>query len=129
MPSTKARHSPSKVFTSPLAAHDIELREAVIKALDDLKALDLVCLDLTQKASFADFMIIASGTSSRHLAALADAVIAALAKNGQRVKGVEGKSGSDWVCVDADALVIHLFTPPAREHYRLEKLWSFPTLA
>jgi ribosome-associated protein len=128
MPSVKARQS-SRIFATPLAAHDLELREAVIAALDDLKALDLVCLDLTQKASFADFMIIASGTSSRHLTALANAVTTALAKNGQRPQGVEGKSGTDWVCVDAGALVIHLFTPLAREHYRLEKLWSFPTLA
>jgi ribosome-associated protein len=97
-------------------------------ALDNLKAQDVVCIDLTTKAAFADTMIIATGTSNRHLSALSDAVTTALAKNGQRAQGVEGKSGSEWVCVDAGGLVIHLFTPIAREHYRLEKLWSFPSL-
>ena len=129
MPSFKARHVQPQISTSPLSALDFETRDAVIAALDNLKAIDLVCLDLTDKASFADTMVIATGTSSRHLASLADAVTTALNRKGRPAQGVEGKNGSDWVCVDAGGLVIHLFTPLAREHYRLEKLWSFPSLA
>jgi ribosome-associated protein len=95
-------------------------------ALDDLKALDLHFIDLTHKASFADSMIIAGGTSSRHVAGLAQAVLAALARQGRRPLGVEGLPHAEWVCIDAGDTVVHLLTPAAREHYKLEKLWSYP---
>lgn len=113
-----------------LAPDFAERREAIIAALDALKAEDIVVIDLTQKAAFADLMIIASGNSSRHVAALADSTGKALGQLGHHPLGVEGNgrgATGDWVCVDAGDIVIHLFTPSSREHYRLEKLWSFPS--
>ena len=95
-------------------------------ALDSLKAQDIKTISLEGKASFADWMIIATGTSSRHLASLADHAAETLAAHGTMLLGREGDGSSDWVCVDAGDVVIHLFLPEARNVYNLEKLWSFP---
>ncbi|HEX2859846.1 MAG TPA: ribosome silencing factor [Alphaproteobacteria bacterium] len=131
---TNARLSPQTSQVQSFAPHFAERREALVAALDALKAEDIVVIDLTQKAAFADLMIIASGNSTRHVASLADTAINTLAKLGHRPMGVEGnrrgtasQTSDGWVCVDAGDIVIHLFTPSSREHYRLEKLWSFPS--
>ncbi len=99
---------------------------ALTEALDALKAQDIVLIPLEGKASFADWMVIATGTSSRHLASLADHAAETLAAYNVRLQGREGDGSSDWVCVDAGDIVIHLFLPDARNVYNLEKLWSFP---
>lgn len=127
---TNARLSPPTPQALSFAPQFAERREAIIAALDALKAEDIVVIDLIEKAAFADLMIIASGNSSRHVAALADTTSKTLGQLGHRPMGVEGNgrgSTGEWVCVDAGDIVIHLFTPSSREHYRLEKLWSFPS--
>lgn len=77
------------------------------------------------KATFTDFMVIATGTSTRHTASLADHVIKALKGNHHHILGVEGQNSGDWVLVDAGNIIIHIFTAETRKLYNLEKLWSF----
>jgi ribosome-associated protein len=95
------------------------------KALDDLKAQDIVILSLEGKASFADYMVIATGTSGRHTASLSDSVVETIKKHQHRSPHVEGKHAGEWVCVDDGDIVIHIFQPDTRKLYNLEKLWSF----
>lgn len=99
-------------------------RQVIETALDDLKAQDIVVIDLAGKATFADYMVIASGTSSRHAASLADNAAHALKQNGFRVFGTEGQQAGEWVCLDAGDIVVHVFQPEFRKLYNLEKLWS-----
>jgi ribosome-associated protein len=112
--------------TSSAAA---ELKSLVLKTLDDGKALDIVEIDLAGKSSIADYMIIASGTSSRQIASLARKVMEDASKafpdNKQRV---EGLSEADWVLVDLQDIVVHLFRPEVRQFYALEKMWAITTL-
>jgi ribosome-associated protein len=99
-------------------------RQVIEVALDDLKAQDITVIDLHGKASFADYMVVATGTSSRHTASLGDNVAASLKKEGFRVYGMEGQQAGEWVCVDAGDIVVHIFQPDFRKLYNLEKLWS-----
>lgn len=94
------------------------------KALDDMKALDVVQIDLRGKCDFADFLLIASGTSSRHVASIADKVVKDLKAAGEDVLGVEGLERGDWVLIDAGETVVHLFRPEVRDFYNLEKMWT-----
>ena len=96
----------------------------VRKQLEDDKAGDIVVIDLSGKSSIADFMVIASGQSTRQVGAMTDHLLAMFRQNGLRGAKVEGRSKSDWVLVDAGDIVIHLFRPEVREFYKLEKLWS-----
>lgn len=83
-------------------------------------------VDLTGKADFADRMVIASGTSARHVSSIADHIAQALKEAGFQHVPVEGKEVGDWVLVDAGDIIVHLFRPEARAHYSLEKMWSVP---
>jgi ribosome-associated protein len=106
------------------------LERIILSSLDNHKAEDIVSIDLTGKSDFADRMIVASGTSARHVGALADHVVTELKKAGYESVPVEGKDSCDWVLVDAGDIVIHLFHAEARAYYNLEKMWSvsLPTL-
>lgn len=99
------------------------LRDAVLKSLDQDKAVDIVCIDLTGKTSIADYMVVATGTSSRHVAAMAEKLKTRLSKEGIKPR-IEGKSTGDWVVVDAIDVIVHLFREEVREFYNLEKLWQ-----
>lgn len=100
---------------------------AVRAALEDLKAHNVVLIPLAGKASFADWLVVATGTSGRHLSSLADAAETALARADAAILGREGDAAdADWVCLDAADVVVHLFLPEARLLYNLEKLWAFP---
>lgn len=90
--------------------------------MDDKKAEDIVILDLAGKTSIADYMVIASGQSSRQVATMAEALERELKEHGIRV-GVEGMSQCDWVLVDAFDVIVHLFRPEVRTYYNLEKMW------
>jgi|TARA_B100000676_G_C17487813_1_gene536690 ribosome-associated protein len=92
--------------------------------LEDDKAGDIVVIDLSGKSSIADYMVIASGQSTRQVGAMTDHLLEMFRKNGLRGAKVEGRSRSDWVLVDSGDIVIHLFRPEVREFYKLEKLWS-----
>jgi ribosome-associated protein len=101
-----------------------QLKALVLAALDDLKAQDVQVIDVRDKASFTDLMVIASGTSDRHIKALADNVVEAAKKHGAQPLGVEGETSREWVLVDLGDLIVHVMHPQTRAFYNLEKLWS-----
>lgn len=100
------------------------LQDLIIRSLDARKAENIVSVDLTGKSDFADSMVIASGTSSRHVGSLAEQVVDTLKSAGLTHIAVEGKEVCDWVLVDAGDVVVHIFRPEARRYYNLEKMWS-----
>ncbi len=100
------------------------LRDHVIRALEDLKGKDIVALDVTRATSVTDFMVIASGTSNRHVRALVDNVLESSKAQGIASHGVEGRAVSDWVLLDLGDVVVHVMRKEAREFYDLERLWS-----
>ena len=100
------------------------LKNIILDTLDSNKALDIISIDLKNKSSMADFMIIASGTSSRHIQALSEQVLEKLKINGVKNSRIEGKESSDWKLVDGVDLIIHIFNPEKRKFYELEKIWS-----
>jgi ribosome-associated protein len=101
-----------------------DLKEVIIKTLDSNKALDIVTIDLKDKSSMADYMIIASGTSSRHIQSLSEQVLEKLKDNGVQNSKIEGKDSSEWKLVDGIDLIVHIFHPEKRKFYELEKIWS-----
>ena len=101
-----------------------DLKSIVINTLDINKAKDIVTIDLKDKSSMADFMIIASGTSSRHIQSLSEQVLEKLKDNGIKNSKIEGKESSEWKLVDGIDLIIHIFHPEKRKFYELEKIWS-----
>ena len=94
------------------------------QALDDLKAVEPVVLDVRELSSVMDWLIVASGTSSRHVKSLSDSVIMKAKEQGVRPIGVEGERVGEWVLVDFGDVVVHLMQPAARSFYDLERLWS-----
>ena len=101
-----------------------DLKNIIINTLDFNKAFDIILIDLKNKSSMADYMIIASGTSSRHIQALSEQVLEKLKDNGIKNSRIEGKESSDWKLVDGIDLIIHIFNPEKRKFYELEKIWS-----
>ena len=101
-----------------------DLKKIIIKTLDINKALDIVSIDLKHKSSMADYMIIASGTSSRHIQSLSEQVLHKLKDNGIKDSKIEGKDSNEWKLVDGIDLVIHIFHPEKRKFYELEKMWA-----
>tara|TARA_B110000438_G_C15344073_1_gene449178 strand:- start:96 stop:443 length:348 start_codon:yes stop_codon:yes gene_type:complete len=102
----------------------IEIKKNIEKILDENKALNITSINLRNKSYIADYMIIASGTSSRHLQALSEILVAELKKIGLDRCRIEGKESNDWKLVDAIDIIIHIFHPEKREFYDLEKMWS-----
>ena len=100
------------------------LKSIILDTLDSNKALDIVSIDLKNKSSMADYMIIASGTSSRHIQALSEQVLEKLKTNGVKDSKIEGKESLDWKLVDGIDLIVHIFNPDKRKFYELEKIWS-----
>ena len=101
-----------------------DLKSIVINTLDLNKAQDIVTIDLKNKSSMADFMIIASGTSSRHIQSLSEQVLEKLKDNGIKNSKIEGKESSEWKLVDGIDIIVHIFHPEKRKFYELEKMWS-----
>ena len=101
-----------------------DLKEIVIKTLDINKAQDVISIDLKDKSSMADYMIIASGTSSRHIQSLSEQVLEKLKDSGIKNSKIEGKDSNEWKLVDGIDLIIHIFHPEKRKFYELEKIWS-----
>jgi len=101
-----------------------DLKQIIINTLDNNKAQDIVSIDLKDKSSMADFMIVASGTSSRHIQSLSEQVLEKLKDNGIQNSKIEGKDSNDWKLVDGIDLIIHIFHPEKRKFYELEKMWS-----
>ena len=101
-----------------------EIKNNIEKILDDNKAIDITSINLKNKSYIADYMIIASGTSSRHLQALSEILVLELKKIGLEECRIEGRDSNDWKLVDANDIIIHIFHPEKREFYDLEKMWS-----
>lgn len=101
-----------------------KLQELVFNAIDDAKGRNIQVLDVHKISDIADYMIIASGTSSKHVSSVADRVISDLQDHKCRPLGVEGKSTGDWVLLDFGDVVVHIMRPDIREFYNLEKLWG-----
>ena len=101
-----------------------DLKETIINTLDINKAEDIVTIDLKDKSSMADYMIIASGTSSRHIQSLSEQVLEKFKKNGLKDSKIEGKESNEWKLVDGIDLIVHIFHPEKRKFYEIEKIWS-----
>lgn len=100
------------------------IKKHVISALEDIKAFDIVTLDVKKLTSIADFMIIASASSTRQTKALANNVKEKMQAIGINVIGIEGERDGDWVLVDFGDIIIHIMTPTTRAYYNLEELWT-----
>tara|TARA_B100001057_G_scaffold336357_1_gene337147 strand:+ start:3385 stop:3735 length:351 start_codon:yes stop_codon:yes gene_type:complete len=101
-----------------------DLKDIIIKTLDLNKALDIVSIDLKDKSSMAEYMIIASGTSSRHIQSLSEQVLEKFKDHGMKDSKIEGKESTEWKLVDGIDLIVHIFHPEKRKFYELEKMWS-----
>lgn len=120
----RGTRSPVSGATEKYAPDVASLRRHVLKALEDMKAKEIREIDIRGKASFADLLVIASGTSTRHVKSLADEVVKLVKKAGMMPLGVEGEKEAEWVLVDLGDIVCHLMLPRIREFYALERLWS-----
>ena len=101
-----------------------ELKQLAINALEDLKAEDITVLDVQGKTTVTDWLIIATGSSSRHVKSLANNVVAEAKNAGQRPLGSEGEIEGEWVLVDLGDVIVHVMQRQVREYYDLESLWS-----
>tara|TARA_B100001123_G_scaffold398531_1_gene482682 strand:+ start:359 stop:685 length:327 start_codon:yes stop_codon:yes gene_type:complete len=101
-----------------------KLRDKVIESLEELKAVDQVCLDVSSLTTLTDFMIIVTGTSSRHIQSLADRVVEDLKNLNIRPLSLEGEGSQEWVLVDYGDVIVHLMSSQARTFYDLESLWD-----
>jgi ribosome-associated protein len=106
-----------------------ELKDTILESLDDMKAKDVTVLDVREMTTITDCMIIASGTSDRHVRSVAEAVIEKCKKQGSRPVGVEGLEAGEWVLVDLEDVLLHVMIPRVRDFYNLEKLWSMSPTA
>ena len=104
----------------------LDLKQVVIEKLDSNKALDIVSIDLSNKSSIADYMIIASGTSSRHIQALSEQILNEFKNNGIKNCKIEGSESNEWKLIDGIDVIVHIFNPEKRKFYELEKIWSEP---
>ncbi|MGB5208988.1 MAG: ribosome silencing factor [Gammaproteobacteria bacterium] len=100
-----------------------EITNTIVEALEDMKARDVVLIDVKPMTSITDLMVIASGTSDRHVRSVAENVIEKCKQQGQRPLGVEGLEGGEWVLVDLQDVLVHVMLPRVRDFYNLEKLW------
>ena len=101
-----------------------EIADAVVAALDEVKAVDVRVLDVRGKTPLTDYLVVASGNSDRHLATLKDAVLKCAAGLRVRPLGVEGEAASEWILIDLADCVVHLMRPATRAFYDIERLWS-----
>jgi len=103
-----------------------ELKNLVLTTLEDLKARDVVVMDVRDKTAITDFMVVASGTSDRHVKAIAETVAYRARERGERPLGSEGLGTGEWALVDLNGLVLHVMLPQVRDFYSLERLWLAP---
>lgn len=109
----------------PVTIGDIrDLSDTIVASLEDDKAEDLTVIDLTEKSSLADVMIIASGRSARHVSSLADNLAQDVKEKTGRSPKLEGLPNADWVLIDLGDIIVHLFRPEVRAFYNLEKIWA-----
>jgi ribosome-associated protein len=119
-----ARQIAAAATALPIGMPPPHLLASILESLDDAKAEEVVALDLDGKAALADQMVIASGRSNRHVAAIAEQLVEKLKAGGATGLKIEGLPHCDWVLVDAGDVIVHIFRPEVRSFYNLEKLWS-----
>ena len=100
------------------------LKDLAVTALDDLKGRDIVCMDIAEISTIADYMVVATGTSNRHVKSLSEEVVKKVKEAGGTIKGVEGERQAEWVLIDLGDVVVHAMLPETRAFYQLEKLWD-----
>jgi ribosome-associated protein len=115
------RRTPESVSRHPTAKETLTI---VLARLEDMKAEDSVVIDLTGKSSIGDYMVVTSGRSQRHVAAVADHVVKDIENAGVARVRIEGMRQGDWVLIDAGDVIVHVFRPEVRDFYNLEKMWS-----
>jgi ribosome-associated protein len=101
-----------------------ELKQLAVEALDDLKGINIVTMDVSELTDVMDYLVIASGSSNRHVKSLATNVSVEVKKRGEKPLGIEGEQGGEWVLVDLGDVVVHVMLPATRDLYDLERLWS-----
>lgn len=101
-----------------------DIKNLALNAVEEMKAKDVVCLDVKPLTSMADYMIVCSGTSNRHVKSIAGQVVEDSKKAGHQPAGVEGEDSAEWVLVDLADVIVHVMLPDTRKFYDLEKLWS-----
>jgi ribosome-associated protein len=121
---SKTARKPKAAAPGKGTAAKTSLKTVVIDALADMKALDVRFLDVRGLTDIADFMVIASGTSDRHVRSVAQRVVEKAKEAGFRPHGVEGQQDADWVLIDLNEMIVHVMLPRVREFYGLEKLWD-----
>jgi ribosome-associated protein len=125
--STRKIRDGKKAVATPKTARKPKapsLKTVILDALDDMKALEVKFLDVRGLTDIADFMVIASGTSDRHVRSVAQRVVEKAKESGFRPHGVEGQQDGDWVLIDLNEMIVHVMLPRVREFYGLEKLWD-----
>lgn len=121
----RAARAPKSAVPAPPAEHpSLEIARRIVELAEDKKAGDIVLLDLTELTTLADYFVIASGGSERQLDAIADGIVSGMRDEKVRPFGREGTAASHWVLVDFGSVIVHVFTPPEREFYQLERHWS-----
>jgi ribosome-associated protein len=118
----------ARAASARAASARASLKTVVIDALADMKALDVKFLDVRGLTDIADFMVIASGTSDRHVRSVAQRVVERAKEAGFRPHGVEGQQDGDWVLIDLNEMIVHVMLPRVREFYGLEKLWDMTVM-
>jgi ribosome-associated protein len=116
--------SPRKLAPAPVPTPELKMIDVVLQSLEDAKAEDIVSVDIAGKSSLADYMVVTSGRSNRHVSAVADQVMKALREAGFGKPRVEGLPHADWVLVDGGDVIVHIFKPEVREFYNIEKMWQ-----
>ncbi len=115
-------------MTKPQTTALEDLTQLVMDALEDMKALDIKTINVQEKTAITDVMIVASGTSTRHVKSIAENVILKAKQAGLQPLGSEGEKSLEWVLVDLNDIIVHVMLPETRDFYNLEKLWEMPTV-
>jgi ribosome-associated protein len=124
-PAARRAGLPARTSPPPPSEREpLEVARRVVELVEDKKAADIVLLEIAPFTTVADYLVICSGGSERQLDAIADAVSEGLKHDGTPIVGREGEPASHWVLIDAGAVIVHVFAPPEREFYALEKLWA-----
>ena len=121
IPKQGAKQTPAKASKAAIDAVDDALK-AILANLEESKAEDIVTIDIKDKTALADYMVVASGRSKRHVAAVTDSLVRYMKPRGK--SRVEGQQNADWILVDLGDIIVHVFRPEVREFYNLEKIWS-----
>ncbi|WP_371870911.1 ribosome silencing factor [Pelagibacterium lentulum] len=114
----------SRADAAPKAGAQRPQIDIILETLEDAKAEDTIAIDITGKSSLSDHMVVTTGRSNRHVAAIADQLVKALRDNGYDKPRMEGLAAADWVLVDTSDVIVHIFRPEVREFYNIEKMWA-----